>query len=201
MVETWYGSPTPPYASNHKLMTTEQEKSLPSGERVGWPRVGGKGWALGWGPGRNLTVAQMGPLSGTGTRGAGGRSGPLGRLGAPFPQAWPCPPRASLSLFPSHLRPQGGGPGSPDQPFGRADRTAGKQGKVTEPSPLSLHSPQIPREGRVRTGVGDRSQGALGSHRPVDCGNAEHNTDRPWKYVHCLCPRRGPWGKRELWRG
>nr|XP_019599272.1 PREDICTED: N-terminal EF-hand calcium-binding protein 2 isoform X2 [Rhinolophus sinicus] len=30
MVETWYGSPTPPYAPNHKLMTTEQEKSLPS---------------------------------------------------------------------------------------------------------------------------------------------------------------------------
>ncbi|KAF6288642.1 N-terminal EF-hand calcium binding protein 2 [Rhinolophus ferrumequinum] len=30
MVETWYGSPTPPYAPTHKLMTTEQEKSLPS---------------------------------------------------------------------------------------------------------------------------------------------------------------------------
>ncbi|XP_019490750.1 PREDICTED: N-terminal EF-hand calcium-binding protein 2 isoform X3 [Hipposideros armiger] len=32
MVETWYGSPTPPYAPNHKLMATEQEKSLLSGE-------------------------------------------------------------------------------------------------------------------------------------------------------------------------
>ncbi|XP_036998335.2 N-terminal EF-hand calcium-binding protein 2 isoform X3 [Artibeus jamaicensis] len=29
-VQTWYGSPTAPYASSHKLMATEQEKSLPS---------------------------------------------------------------------------------------------------------------------------------------------------------------------------
>nr|XP_012593917.1 N-terminal EF-hand calcium-binding protein 2 [Microcebus murinus] len=28
--ETWYGSPTPPYAANHKLMATEPGKSLPS---------------------------------------------------------------------------------------------------------------------------------------------------------------------------
>ncbi|XP_024898546.1 N-terminal EF-hand calcium-binding protein 2 isoform X3 [Pteropus alecto] len=32
VVETWYGSPTPSYVPNHKLMATEQEKSLPSGE-------------------------------------------------------------------------------------------------------------------------------------------------------------------------
>ncbi|XP_044617269.2 N-terminal EF-hand calcium-binding protein 2 isoform X5 [Equus asinus] len=29
-VEPWYGSPTPPYAPNHKLMATEQGTSLPS---------------------------------------------------------------------------------------------------------------------------------------------------------------------------
>ncbi|XP_016021442.2 N-terminal EF-hand calcium-binding protein 2 isoform X7 [Rousettus aegyptiacus] len=29
-VETWYGSPAPSYVPNHKLMATEQEKSLPS---------------------------------------------------------------------------------------------------------------------------------------------------------------------------
>ncbi|KAL2762089.1 N-terminal EF-hand calcium-binding protein 2 isoform 1, partial [Daubentonia madagascariensis] len=30
VAETWYGSLTPPYAPNHKLMATEQGKSLPS---------------------------------------------------------------------------------------------------------------------------------------------------------------------------
>lgn len=29
-METWYGSPAPSYVPNHKLMATEQEKSLPS---------------------------------------------------------------------------------------------------------------------------------------------------------------------------
>lgn len=33
-VETWSGSPTPPYAPNHKLMAAEQGKSFPPGERV-----------------------------------------------------------------------------------------------------------------------------------------------------------------------
>ena len=32
VVQTWYGSPTAPYAPSHKLMATEQEKSLPSGK-------------------------------------------------------------------------------------------------------------------------------------------------------------------------
>lgn len=56
-METWYGSPTPSYVPNHKLMATEQEKSLPSGERAWWP-----GWgAQGGGSGGIPTVAQMGP--------------------------------------------------------------------------------------------------------------------------------------------
>lgn len=87
---------------------------------------------------------------GTGTRKMGGGSWPLGRLGATPSQAWPWPPSASLSLFPTHLRPQEGGPGSPGQSSGRANRTAGKQGKVAEPLPPSLHAPPSP--GRAELG-------------------------------------------------
>lgn len=43
---------------------------------------------------------------GTGTRKMGGGSWPLGRLGATPSQAWPWPPSASLSLFPTHSDPK-----------------------------------------------------------------------------------------------
>lgn len=119
-------------------MATEQEKSLPSGESAWWP-----GWgALHGGPGGILTVAQMGPRLPRGLElgGRGAGLGPWGGWELPFPGLDP----ASLSLFPTHLRPQEGGPGSPGQSSGRANRTAGKQGKVAESLPPSFHSPHPP---------------------------------------------------------
>lgn len=73
-VEPWYGSPTPPYAPNHKLMAMEQGTSLPSGERaVAW--AGGHRLGV---LGGILTVAHMGagPPSGTGTERLGAGLGP-----------------------------------------------------------------------------------------------------------------------------
>lgn len=89
-VETWYGSPTPPYAPNHKLMATEQEKSLLSGESErGGPGGGLGGGGLWVGVLRGiLTVAQLGsgPLSETGTRRAGASRTPWGDCELPSPR-------------------------------------------------------------------------------------------------------------------
>lgn len=133
---------------------------------------------------------------GTGTRKMGGGSWPLGRLGATLSQAWPWPPSASLSLFPTHLRPQEGGPGSPGQSSGRANRTAGKQGKVAEPLPPSLHAPPSPGRAELGQEFGQKS-GSLGKASPVGGGSGGQAADRPRSYVHCAGPRRGAWGERE----
>ncbi|XP_010849163.1 PREDICTED: N-terminal EF-hand calcium-binding protein 2 [Bison bison bison] len=120
-VETWSGSPTPPYAPNHKLMAAEQGKSFPPGERVvacghghwlGGPRRTSKSGPDGaWASHRNWESLVRG-------RGCShsGLALPLspGFLGPPEPALWaePGPERA--------------GPGSSHQP--RDSRVPGTSG-------------------------------------------------------------------------
>ena len=133
-VETWSGSPTPPYAPNHKLMAAEQGKSFPPGERV---VACGHGHWLG-GPRR---TSESGP-DGAWASHRNWESSVQGRGCSHSGLALPL--SASLFLFPRHLGPQGGRPGRPDQPAGGAHWTAGEQGGPAEPPHPSLHPPPHP---------------------------------------------------------